>query len=217
MLRGQPLHPLKHAVQLFTDASNEGWGAHLGDSTAKGVWSPMESRLHINFLELKAVLLALRQFEHLRTNCCNRQQHGGLLHKQARGYEIRLSLCHPVEAPVLVPCQRNCSGSKTHPRLLECDTGRAFQAQSSDPKRVVPLSAGVQSLVFQMGPAPGKFVCDPVQLQTTKVCVSGSGSDSLGGRCPEPAVGSVGGLRLSPSLYDTSGDFKVEGSRLVAE
>ena len=65
VLKGQPLHPLQHTVQLFTDASNEGWGAHLGDFTARGVWSPLESLLHINFLELKAVLLALRQFEHL--------------------------------------------------------------------------------------------------------------------------------------------------------
>ena len=65
VLRGQPLHPLQHALQLFTDPANEGWGTHLGDSTARGVWSVSESRLHINFLELKAVLLALKSFEHL--------------------------------------------------------------------------------------------------------------------------------------------------------
>ena len=65
VLKGQPLHPLQHVVQLFTDASKEGWGAHLGDFTARGVWSSQESLLHINYLELKAVLLALQQFEHL--------------------------------------------------------------------------------------------------------------------------------------------------------
>ena len=54
-----------HALQLFTDTSNEGWGAHLGDSTARGVWSLPESHLHINFLELKAVFLALKSFKHL--------------------------------------------------------------------------------------------------------------------------------------------------------
>ena len=68
VLRGQPLHPLSHALQLFTDASNEGWGAHLGDSTARGVWSEVESQLHINFLELKAVFLALKSFEPLCLN-----------------------------------------------------------------------------------------------------------------------------------------------------
>ena len=63
VLKGQPLHLLQHALQIFTDASNEGWGAHLGGATARGVWSEPESRLHINFLELKAVLLALKSFE----------------------------------------------------------------------------------------------------------------------------------------------------------
>ena len=65
VLRGQPLHPLRHALQLFIDASNKGWGAHLGEATARGVWSDREGRLHINFLELKAVLLALKSLEHL--------------------------------------------------------------------------------------------------------------------------------------------------------
>ena len=65
VLTGQPLHPLIHAVQIFTDASKEGWGAHLGDFTARGIWSVPESHLHINFLELKAVLLALKIFQHL--------------------------------------------------------------------------------------------------------------------------------------------------------
>ena len=64
VLKGQPLHPLQHALQIFTGVSNEGGGAHLGGSTARGVWSEPESRLHINFLELKAVLLLLKSFEH---------------------------------------------------------------------------------------------------------------------------------------------------------
>ena len=68
VLKGQPLHPLQHTLQLFTDASNEGWGAHLGDFTARGLWSTQESALHINLLELKAVLLALKQFERLCWN-----------------------------------------------------------------------------------------------------------------------------------------------------
>ena len=52
--------PIKHAVQIFTDASKEGWGAHLDERTARGSWSLPESKLHINYLELKAVFLALK-------------------------------------------------------------------------------------------------------------------------------------------------------------
>ena len=62
MLLGQPLHPLKHALQIFTDASKEGSGAHLDKHTARGTWSLPESKLHINDLELKAVFLAVKEF-----------------------------------------------------------------------------------------------------------------------------------------------------------
>ena len=68
MLLGQPLHPLKHALQIFTDASKEGWGAHLDEHTARGQWSLPESKLHINHLELKAVFLALKEFQTLVFN-----------------------------------------------------------------------------------------------------------------------------------------------------
>ena len=68
VLTSQPLHPIKHALQIFTDASKEGWGAHLNEHTAKGSWSLPESKLHINYLELKAVFLALKEFQYLCTD-----------------------------------------------------------------------------------------------------------------------------------------------------
>ena len=55
VLTGQLLHPMQHALQIFTDASKEGWGAHLNEFIARGTWSLPESKLHINYLELKAV------------------------------------------------------------------------------------------------------------------------------------------------------------------
>ena len=63
-----PLNPLKHALQIFTDASKEGWGTHLNERTARGTWSVPESKLHINHLELKAVFLALKEFQDLCSN-----------------------------------------------------------------------------------------------------------------------------------------------------
>ena len=68
VLTGQPLHPIRHALQIFTDASKEGWGAHFNEFTARGTWSLPESKLHINYLELKAVFLALKEFQNLCAN-----------------------------------------------------------------------------------------------------------------------------------------------------
>ena len=41
------------------------WGAHLNEFIARGTWSLPESKLHINYLELKAVFLALKEFQNL--------------------------------------------------------------------------------------------------------------------------------------------------------
>ena len=60
--------PLKHALQIFTDASKEGWGTHLNKRTARRTWSVPESKLHINHLELKVVFLALKEFQDLCSN-----------------------------------------------------------------------------------------------------------------------------------------------------
>ena len=57
--------PNKHALQRFTDALKEGWGAHLHEHTARGTWPLQESKLYINYLELKAVFLALKEFQDL--------------------------------------------------------------------------------------------------------------------------------------------------------
>ena len=51
------------SILLTTDASELGWGAHLGDQTAAGTLSEQKRLLHINHLELLAVFKALQAFE----------------------------------------------------------------------------------------------------------------------------------------------------------
>ena len=99
LLQGQPLHPEKHALQVFTDASKEGWGTHLNKHTARGTWSLPESKLHINYLELKAVFPGRVSRPLLRqdSSCSNRQHHSGVIHKQGRGQEIWPTLCPTLE------------------------------------------------------------------------------------------------------------------------
>ena len=63
VMKGADLHPKDHSIQLFTDASNEGRGAHLEQASIKGLWSDREKRLYINVVELKVVSLALQRFK----------------------------------------------------------------------------------------------------------------------------------------------------------
>lgn len=49
-------------LTLFTDASTDGWGAHIEKSNVYGLWSLQQRQLHINHLELRAAHLALMHF-----------------------------------------------------------------------------------------------------------------------------------------------------------
>ena len=59
---GVPIVPPAPEEELFSDASNQGWGAHVSSLTAAGVWEPAFRTAHINLLELEAVFRALKAF-----------------------------------------------------------------------------------------------------------------------------------------------------------
>ena len=141
----------------------------------------------------------------------HRQHNCGLLHQQGRRYEIRLSLCPPVETSVVVPPQGDNPPSEAHPGSPKCDSGQTVQAQPGDPDRMVSVSTGVSSLVLQMGSPTTRPFCHPVQSQTSQICVTGSGSDSVGCRRPQHIMGNSGCVRLSPSCIAQSSSFKSHG------
>lgn len=57
------------AMELFTDASNTGWGATTGSREAHGFWSDSQKSFHINYKELLAVRLALETLASGLENC----------------------------------------------------------------------------------------------------------------------------------------------------
>lgn len=63
---------INHGVilkEIRTDASNLGWGAFCEGVSTGGRWSPAESKLHINALELLAVSLGLKALFDKDMNC----------------------------------------------------------------------------------------------------------------------------------------------------
>lgn len=60
--RGVPIVLPTPVAEVFTDASLAGWGAHCGELSAQGGWSPDQAGWHINLLELMAVSRALETF-----------------------------------------------------------------------------------------------------------------------------------------------------------
>ena len=58
----KPIRYPKISMIICTDASLEGWGASIGNVSKGGASLPDEKLMHINVLELKAILLALKSF-----------------------------------------------------------------------------------------------------------------------------------------------------------
>ena len=123
VMKGADLHPRDHSIQLFTDASNEGWGAHLDQNSTKGLWSDREKRLHINVLELKAVSLALSRLQgpvpESKSVSCDGQLNSGSLHQQTRRNTLSRDMRSPVEDHDLVPSLPHNIESQAHSRVPE--------------------------------------------------------------------------------------------------
>lgn len=56
------------SCEIFSDASQTGWGAYCEGSSCHGFWDNQEARMHINFLEIKAAYYGLKSFTKSETN-----------------------------------------------------------------------------------------------------------------------------------------------------
>ena len=64
-----PLRLRKFKIELSSDASLTGWGAHCEGKSAHEFWSKIERKFSINYLELLAAFFALQCFVSHCTNC----------------------------------------------------------------------------------------------------------------------------------------------------
>ena len=107
LLTGVPLVPPDPQLQLFTDASTHGWGAHVADRSAAGLWSVDQRLWHINLLEMEAVRQALLSFQsclrhHVVLLCTDNTTVACYINKQGGAHSTALSL---LAEEILVFCQ----------------------------------------------------------------------------------------------------------------
>ena len=211
VLQGQPLHPMKHALQIFTDASKEGWGTHLNEFTARGSWSVPESKMHINYLELKAVFLALKEFQSL---CVGRivlvatdnttvvayiNKEGGMRSGPLCALLWRiLTWCSQRQVTLKA---RHIPG---HLNVIADKLSRLGQTMVSPPR-------SLSGIMHQVAPAPNRPVCHEVQSQVTPVCVSSSGFQGGSSGCTHSAMGGPGCICLSTDRHLGQGGGKAAG------
>lgn len=68
-ISSNPIRRGKFVMEIFTDASQTGWGAACNNERTGGHWSDEERLNHINYLELLAVFFGLRSFACDKRDC----------------------------------------------------------------------------------------------------------------------------------------------------
>ena len=182
---GVPLHQPLPDLCLFTDASSEGWGAHLLSHQIGGLWDLVQKRLHINVLELLAVRLALQCFLPL--------VQGQLVMIMTNNTTVIAELHNrgdAVEAPLQPHCPTAALGRQSQHQLsAPSHSGQAERYSrplvtlSSGPQlRVDPVTSGFPSGLASVGPTPCGHVHHSRQCTPAHVCLSTFGPPGIADR-----------------------------------
>ena len=204
--------------QLFTDASNEGWGAHLEQSSTQGLWSPQEKGLHINVQELKAVFLALR---HFKDQCQDQTVLVATDNSTVVAYINKQGGTHSAEMcallwRIMTWCHHSHINieSQAHSRVPECDGRPTFQVASGTVDRMVTTSTGVQTDLPKVVHSPHGPICHSSEPQASTVRVSYPRPEGLGHRCSKHRLDGSHCLCLPSNGSPSQGDPKNQTMQL---
>ena len=221
VMEGSDLHPKDHSIQLFTDASNEGWGAHLEQSSTQGLWSPQEKGLHINVLELKAVFLALR---HFKDQCQDQTVLVATDNSTVVAYINKQGGTHSAEMCALLwrlmtwcphyHITLKARHIPAHSRVPECDGRPTFQVEPGAVDRMVSTSTGVQTDLPKVVHSPRGPFCHSSEPQAPSVRVSYPRPPGLGHRCSEHRLDGSHCLCLPSNGSPSQGDPKNQAMHL---
>ena len=189
VMRGADLHPKDHSIQLFTNASNEGWGTHLDQSSTKGLWSDRGKRATHKHSRIEGSLPGPSKLQgpvpKPNSASSNGQLNSGSLHKQTRRNSLSRDVCSPVEDHDMVPSLSHNIKSQTHSRVSECDGRPSIQVEPSTVNRMVTASAGVQTDRSKVVHSSCRSICHSPEPQTSTVRISCPRPKGLGHRCSE--------------------------------
>ena len=193
---GIPIRPFQAEFTILTDTT-QGWGAHMGDSQISGTWTRLDRKLHINCLELKAVVAALHHWAAV-----------------LQGHQVMVA----TDSSSTVVSYINKQGGARSPSLLRLTVELLLWLEAQNivvRARHIPadhlscpnqpiLTARVESqprdresnLRF-LGDSRSQHVCDCFKLPPSRVDVSNSGATSSSGGCSVSGLAGKVGVHVS--------------------
>ena len=137
----------------------------MGDFQISGTWTRTERKLHINCLELKAVISAL---QHWAPGPPGYDRHGqfdsSFIYQQARKDSFpHLAPFDSRSFPLVRGSEHNSPG-KVYSRLSERDSRPPISSESAHTDRVVPPPRDHETYLQALGDTRSRHVCNSVEL-----------------------------------------------------
>ena len=218
VMKGADLHPKDYSIQLFTDASNKGWGIHLEQTSTKGLWSDREKRLDINVLELKTVSLALQRFQDQCQNqtvlvATDNSTVVAYINKQGGTHLVKMcallwkfmTWCHHYHITLKARHIPGCLNMMTD----------LLSRLKSPVNRMVTASTGVHTDLTQVVHSSCRSLCHSSEPQSSTVRISSSRPKCLGHRCSEHKLVGCHCLCLPSHGSLSQGDPKDQAIKLL--
>ena len=213
--QGVSLCQVSPGLDFWSDASDVGWGSHLGHQVASGLWDSRQASMSINARELLPGHSARSppvSVVSTRPHCGGllQQRHSSSVSPQGRGHQVSFAEHHRSGDPALVGFSRHPSGSSIYPGLQQRPGGRSVSPAPAYSFRVVPQHDRISIFVSTVA-GPNRFVCDLRQSSLFNLFFSLPGSSVAGHRCVSPILGRSAGLRLSSFFHHSQSPREAPG------
>ena len=197
---GISLDQVSPQQELWSDASDVGWGAHLGEELASGLWSPDEQSLSINARELLAIERALSFFRsansRLRHHFVCGQLHRDRISPESRRDEISAPECDSAENSSFSGVSEGDFSSAIHHGSLQRPGGCTVAPQPDLGFRVNTQSRGFSGSKEEVA-SFHRSVCHLSQSPMFSVFFAIPRSERLSYGCSAPELEWVAGVCLS--------------------
>ena len=192
-------------ISFFSDASDVGWGALVGEHHASGLWLPHQKALSINMRELLAVQLGLQAFEHLivgmsvalfcdnTTTVAYLRRSGGTFSSTLNSTAREVLLWAENRHIRLLP--------PVHHGVVQRHRRRPESPQSGDRVRMDPSPGGSGSAGPQVASCDRSF-CDRLDSEASGILLSQPRTHGQQGRTPFSNLGTT--FKRTPFLRSPS-------------
>ena len=192
-------------LSFWSDTSDVGWGAHLAEEVASGLWSPAEIELSINARELLALERGLLHFQLLVSSTVSIfvDNATAMTYLRKRGHSFLDPQCHCAENSLLSVASLHCPSSPVHLGEAQRSRWHSVQAQSDPGLRVDPEDGGFSGSASKVS-GDGGLVCHLVQSPLYTLFLTLPRSLCPGNGCASSGLGWSSGLRLPSVSPDSS-------------